>query len=141
MLGDSHSTKPSSSIVGTSALGLSFLYSGVSTTPNCRPASMRSYRRPSSSAVQRTFFTFTELVLPQIFSIASHPVSSPRRTVRRRTALRPPSPERVLQQRTDRRALDRPRIGIGVLRRQVRRAIEILAAHPDRLEAGGDVQV
>src|SRR4029450_7345825 len=67
---DSHSTKPSSSIVGTSPVGFIFRYSGVLLTPNCRPASMRWYWSPSSSAAHSTFFTFTEFVLPQIFNIA-----------------------------------------------------------------------
>src|SRR5207249_7321306 len=69
MLCDSHSTKPSSSMVGTSPVGFILRYSGVLLTPNCMPASMRSYFSPSSSAAQSAFFTFTELVLPQILSI------------------------------------------------------------------------
>src|SRR6266403_1802553 len=68
---DSPSTKPSSSMVGTSPLGFILRYSGVLLTPNCIPASMRSYFRPSSSAAHSAFFTFTELVLPQIFSMVS----------------------------------------------------------------------
>src|SRR5256712_5916359 len=69
MLCDSHSTKPSSSMVGTSPVGFILRYSGVLLTPNCMPASMRSYFRPSSSAAHSAFFTFTELVLPQILSM------------------------------------------------------------------------
>ena len=68
---DSHSTKPSSSIVGTSEFGFIFRYSGVLTTPYCMPASMRSYFRPSSSAAHSAFFTLTEFARPQIFSIRS----------------------------------------------------------------------
>src|SRR5439155_15834272 len=68
---DSHSTKPSSSMVGTSELRFIFLYSGDCTTPNCMPASMRSYLTPSSSRAQSAFFTLTELVLPQILSMVS----------------------------------------------------------------------
>src|SRR5688572_23846350 len=68
---DSQSTKPSSSMVGTRAFGFIFLYSGVFTTPYCMPASMRSYLRPSSSIAHSAFFTFTELVRPQIFSIST----------------------------------------------------------------------
>src|SRR6266571_8291953 len=71
MLCDSHSTKPSSSMVGTSPVGFILRYSGVLLTPNCMPASMRSYFSPSSSAAHSAFFTFTELVLPQIFSMVS----------------------------------------------------------------------
>src|SRR5262245_58441953 len=70
MLCDSHSTKPSSSIVGTSEFGFIFRYSGVLVTPNCIPASTRSYLRPSSSTHHSAFLTLTELVLPQIFSIS-----------------------------------------------------------------------
>src|SRR5258705_13395274 len=69
MLCDSHSLKPSSSIVGTRPVGFIFRYSGVLLTPKCRPASMRSYLRPSSSAAQSAFFTLTELTRPQIFSM------------------------------------------------------------------------
>src|SRR4051812_44579700 len=69
MVCDSHSTKPSSFIVGTRPVGFIFRYSGVLLTPNCSPASMRSYFRPSSSTVQSAFFTLTELTRPQIFSI------------------------------------------------------------------------
>src|SRR5207302_10850866 len=68
---DSHSTKPSSCRVGTGELGFIFLYSGDCTTPYCMPASTRSYFRPSSSAAHSAFFTFTELVLPQILSMVS----------------------------------------------------------------------
>src|SRR5882672_9394367 len=71
MLCDSHSTKPSSSMVGTSPVGFILRYSGVLLTPNCMPASMRSYFRPSSSAAHSAFFTLTELVLPQILSMVS----------------------------------------------------------------------
>src|SRR5439155_14983571 len=71
MLWDSHSTKPSSSMVGTSPVGFILRYSGVLLTPNCMPASMRWYFSPSSSAAHSAFFTFTELVLPQIFSMVS----------------------------------------------------------------------
>src|SRR5579871_3894049 len=67
MVCDSQSLKPSSSIVGTRPVGFIFRYSGVLLTPNCSPASMRSYFRPSSSAAQSAFFTFTELTRPQIF--------------------------------------------------------------------------
>src|SRR5687768_12411755 len=69
MVCDSHRMKPSSSIVGTSELGFIFTYSGVMVTPNCMPASTRSYFRPSSSAAHSAFFTLTELTRPQIFSI------------------------------------------------------------------------
>src|SRR5713226_5350258 len=68
---DSHSTKPSSSRVGTSELGFIFLYSGDCTTPYCMPASTRSYLTPSSSRAQSAFFTLTEFVLPQILSMVS----------------------------------------------------------------------
>src|SRR6185436_18643326 len=71
MVCDSHSTKPSSSSVGTSEFGFIFRYSGVLVTPNCMPASVRSYLRPSSSAAQSAFFTLTELTRPQIFSIGT----------------------------------------------------------------------
>ena len=67
---DSHRMKPSSSMVGTRPFGFILRYSGVLTTPNCMPASMRSYSRPSSSRHQSAFFTLTEFVRPQIFSIA-----------------------------------------------------------------------
>src|SRR6185503_1701914 len=70
MVCDSHSTKPSSSIVGTSEFGFIFMYSGVLVTPNCMPASVRSYLSPSSSATHSAFFTLTELILPQIFSMS-----------------------------------------------------------------------
>src|ERR1019366_253856 len=60
---------PSSSIVGTSALGFIALYSGVVLTPNCRPASMRSYSRLSSPQHHSTFWTLIELARPQIFSM------------------------------------------------------------------------
>src|SRR5256885_566538 len=69
MVCDSHSTKPSSSSVGTRPVGFIFKYCGVLLTPNCSPASMRSCLRPSSSTVQSAFFTLTELTRPQIFSI------------------------------------------------------------------------
>src|SRR5438045_9248390 len=75
MVCDSHRMKPSSSIVGTSEFGFIFRYSGVLVTPNCMPASTRWYLRPSSSTHHSAFFTLTELVLPQIFSI------SPRRVL------------------------------------------------------------
>src|SRR5688572_20755532 len=68
MLCDSHSTKPSSSMVGTTEFGFIAMYSGVFTTPNCMPASTRSYFRPSSSAAHSAFFTLTELTRPQILS-------------------------------------------------------------------------
>src|SRR5688572_30947385 len=71
MVWDSHRTKPSSRIVGTRPVGFMPRYSGVLFTPNCMPASMRSYFRPSSSAAHSTFFTLTELTRPQIVSIAS----------------------------------------------------------------------
>src|SRR2546422_2606339 len=71
MLCDSHSTKPSSSMVGTSPVGFILRYSGVLFTPNCMPASMRSYLTPSSSRAQSAFFTLTEFVLPQILSMVS----------------------------------------------------------------------
>src|SRR6266480_127870 len=71
MLCDSHSTKPSSSMVGTSPVGFILRYSGVLLTPNCMPASMRSYLTPSSSRAQSAFFTLTEFVLPQILSMVS----------------------------------------------------------------------
>src|SRR5512146_62654 len=67
---DSHSTNPSSSMVGTSPLGLSLRYSGVLTTPYCIPASTRSNGTPSSSQHHSTLRTLTELARPQIFSIA-----------------------------------------------------------------------
>src|SRR5512135_3645020 len=67
---DSHSTKPSSSMVGTRPFGLSLRYSGVLTTPNCMPASTRSKGSPSSSQHHSTFLTLTELGRPQIFNIA-----------------------------------------------------------------------
>src|SRR5919197_4485202 len=70
MLCDSHSTKPSSSIVGTSEFGFIRRYSAVFVTPCSMPASTRSYLRPSSSAAQSAFFTLTEFVRPQIFSMA-----------------------------------------------------------------------
>src|SRR5712691_5730223 len=69
MLCDSHSLKPSSSIVGTRPVGFIFRYSGVLLTPKCKPASMRSYLRPSSSAAHSAFLTLTELTRPQIFNI------------------------------------------------------------------------
>src|SRR5947207_5965267 len=69
MVCDSHRTKPSSSIVGTSEFGFICMYSGVFVTPCSMPASVRSYLRPSSSAAQSAFLTFTELVRPQIFNI------------------------------------------------------------------------
>src|SRR6267142_584996 len=72
MVCDSQRMKPSSEIVGTSEFGFIFRYSGVLVTPNCMPASTRSYLRPSSSTHQSAFFTLTELVLPQIFSISPH---------------------------------------------------------------------
>src|SRR3990172_8061018 len=72
---DSHRMRPLSSIVGTRPFGFIFLYQGSFTTPNCRPASRRSYASPSSSAHQSTFFTLTELVRPQIFSIVLIPSS------------------------------------------------------------------
>src|SRR2546422_9060268 len=71
MLCDSHSTKPSSSMVGTSPVGFILRYSGVLLTPNCMPASMRSSLTPSSSRAQSAFFTLTEFVLPQILSMVS----------------------------------------------------------------------
>ncbi len=69
MVCDSQRMKPSSSIVGTSELGFIFMYSGVLVTPNCMPASTRSYFRPSSSAHHSAFLTLTELVRPQIRNI------------------------------------------------------------------------
>src|SRR5712671_2572700 len=69
MVCDSHSLKPSSSIVGTRPVGFIFRYSGVLLTPKCRPASMRSYLRPSSSAAHSAFLTLTELTRPHILSI------------------------------------------------------------------------
>src|SRR5437867_577189 len=69
MVLDSQTTKPSSSIVGTSPLGLSLRNSGVLTTPWCLPASMRSYAMPASSQHHSTFCTLTESALPQIFSM------------------------------------------------------------------------
>src|SRR3972149_1405062 len=82
MLCDSHRMKPSSSSVGTRPLGFILRYSGVSTTPDCMPASMRSYGRLSSSRHQSAFFTLTELVRPQIFSIVSprNPAAWPLKT-------------------------------------------------------------
>src|SRR6266481_1596548 len=68
---DSHSTKPSSSMVGTSPVGFILRYSGVLLTPNCMPASMRWYLSPNSSRAQSAFFTLTEFVLPQILSMVS----------------------------------------------------------------------
>src|SRR4051812_41738716 len=70
MVCDSHRIRPSSSIVGTSEFGFIRRYSGVLVTPNCMPASTRSYLSPSSSAHHSAFFTLTELVRPQIFSIS-----------------------------------------------------------------------
>src|SRR4051812_40942028 len=70
MVCDSHRTKPPSSIVGTSEFGFIFRYSGVLVTPNCMPASTRSYFSPSSSAAHSAFFTLTEFIRPQIFSIS-----------------------------------------------------------------------
>ena len=75
---DSHRTKPSSSMVGTSPVGFMARYCWVLLTPNWRPASMRSYFRPSSSAAQSAFFTLTELMRPQIFSI-QNPTAWPSR--------------------------------------------------------------
>src|SRR3954468_5853240 len=72
MVCDSQSTKPSSSMVGTSEFGFIFRYSGVLVTPNCMPASTRSYLRPSSSTHHSAFFTLTELVRPQILSMSPH---------------------------------------------------------------------
>src|SRR3954471_20752485 len=69
MVCDSHSRKPSSSMVGTRPVGFIFRYSGVLLIPNCMPASIRSYLRPSSSAAHSAFFSFTEFVRPQIFSM------------------------------------------------------------------------
>src|SRR5215212_9178347 len=69
MVCDSQRTKPSSSMVGTRPVGFMRRYSGVLFTPNCMPASIRSYLSPSSSATQSAFFTFTELTRPQIFSM------------------------------------------------------------------------
>src|SRR5437667_7190931 len=68
---DSQMTNPSSSMVGTSALGFSWRYCGVSTTPNGPPASMRLYPRFISSQHQRTFWTFTEFFRPQITTMHS----------------------------------------------------------------------
>src|SRR6185295_14655308 len=73
MLCDSHSTKPSSSIVGTSEFGFIFRYSAVLVTPCSMPALMRSYFRPSSPAHHSAFFTLTEFMRPQILSISSEP--------------------------------------------------------------------
>src|SRR5947209_4762914 len=58
-------------MVGTRPVGFIFRYSAVLFTPKCRPASMRSSSRPSSSAAHSTFFTLTEFVLPQIFSMST----------------------------------------------------------------------
>src|SRR5687767_15896260 len=70
MVCDSHSLKPSSSMVGTSAVGFISRYSGVLFTPCSIPALMRSYFRPSSSAAHSAFLTLTELLRPQIVSIS-----------------------------------------------------------------------
>src|SRR5258706_16197365 len=86
MLCDSHSTKPSSSIVGTRPVGFIFRYSGVLLMPKCRPASMRWYLSPSSSVAQRAFLTLTELTLPQIFNIRSLLLKPDRLTVPARVA-------------------------------------------------------
>ncbi len=66
---DSHSTNPPSSITGTRPFALSRRYSGVLTTPNLPPASMRSYATPSSFAQATTFCTLTEERRPQILSM------------------------------------------------------------------------
>src|SRR5262249_47044169 len=54
----------------TSPLGFFLRYSGVVTTPNAAPASMRLYWSPISSQHQSAFCTLTELFLPQITSMA-----------------------------------------------------------------------
>src|SRR5262249_3353183 len=66
---DSQMMKPSSSTVGTRPLGFILRYSGVLTTPKFRPASMRSYCKPSSSSDHSTFLTLTELTRPQTLII------------------------------------------------------------------------
>src|ERR1700675_5023788 len=68
---DSQSTSPSSSIVGTRPLGLRLRYRAVFTTPNAPPASIRSYPSDISSQHHSTFWTLTELFLPQITSIST----------------------------------------------------------------------
>src|SRR6266850_6646028 len=78
MLCDSHSVKPSSSMVGTRPVGFMRRYSGVLFTPCSMPASTRSYLRPSSSAAQSAFLTFTELTRPQIFNMTTPRGCQPR---------------------------------------------------------------
>src|SRR5437868_2352809 len=59
-----------SSIAGTIAFGLSCRYSGVWTTPNRPPASVRWKSRPSSWAHHTTLRTLMELMRPQILSMS-----------------------------------------------------------------------
>ena len=61
---DSHSTKPSSSMVGTSPLGFIARYSGMSVPPKAPPTSARPYARSSSAQHHRTFCTLEEFERP-----------------------------------------------------------------------------
>src|ERR671917_21619 len=70
---DSQSTKPPSEIVGTRPLGFNRRYSGSLLPPNGPPTSTRLYGTSSSSQHHRTFWTFIELLRPQIRS--THPPS------------------------------------------------------------------
>src|SRR5918998_3985721 len=65
---DSHSAKPSSERVGIRPVGLRARYSGSRLPPNGPPTSYLRNETPSSSQLQSTFWTLTELFLPQISS-------------------------------------------------------------------------
>src|SRR3546814_190083 len=75
MLFDSHSTNPSSSMVGTRPFGFMARYSGVRLPPNGPPTSTRSNGSPSSAQVQRAFMTLLDVVRPQIFSMERYPLA------------------------------------------------------------------
>src|ERR1700761_8716729 len=66
---DSHSTKPSSLMTGTIALGLSARNSAVSVDRKPDPQSSCSNGRFSSAQVQSTLRTLIELTLPRICSM------------------------------------------------------------------------
>src|SRR5215472_9869425 len=59
-----------SSTVGTRPFGLIARYSGSRTRPNCKPASTRSNGMLSSAHAHSTFWTFDDVIRPQILSMA-----------------------------------------------------------------------
>ncbi|MOA56141.1 hypothetical protein D3C78_1800690 [compost metagenome] len=70
MVLDSHSTKSSSLITGTMALGFSAMNSGLCVERKPAPQSSRSNAMSSSAQVQRTLRTLIDDALPSICSIA-----------------------------------------------------------------------